>query len=127
VDSPDGVPGITLTFRAAAELPRRRADFHVVHLLESGPDPLRRAGSLGHLAEKVMGLVLFSSLISKMLGNQQEEVLTEVYRLTFENRLGRLRTNLHLVLSELSRSQMTAPTAAGPDSPTGIATRAAFL
>jgi rhodanese-related sulfurtransferase len=57
---------------------------------------------LAVLAETVMGLVLFSSLLSKMLEDQQEEVLTEVYRLTLENRLGRLRTNLHLVLSELS-------------------------
>lgn len=57
---------------------------------------------LAVLAETVMGLVLFSSLLSKMLEDQQEEVLDEVYRLTIENRLGRLRTNLHLVLSELS-------------------------
>ena len=57
---------------------------------------------LAVFGETVMGLMLFGSLVSKVLGNQQEVVLNEVYRLTFENRLGRLRTNLHLVLSELS-------------------------
>jgi len=57
---------------------------------------------LAVLGETVMGLLLFGSLVSKVLGNQQEVVLNEVYRLTYENRLGRLRTNLHLVLSELS-------------------------
>jgi hypothetical protein len=57
---------------------------------------------LAVLGETVVGLLLFGSLVSKVLGNQQEEILKEVYHLTFENRLGRLRTNLHLVLSELS-------------------------
>ena len=57
---------------------------------------------LAVFGETIMGLMLFGSLVSKVLGNQQEEILKEVYSLTFENRLGRLRTNLHLVLSELS-------------------------
>jgi rhodanese-related sulfurtransferase len=57
---------------------------------------------LAVFGETLMGLMLFGSLVSKVLGNQQEEILKEVYSLTFENRLGRLRTNLHLVLSELS-------------------------
>jgi rhodanese-related sulfurtransferase len=53
-------------------------------------------------AETLTGLVLFGSLVSKMMEDQQEEVLDKVYRLTHENRLGRLRTNLHLILSELA-------------------------
>ncbi len=57
---------------------------------------------LAVLAETALGLVLFSALISKILGARQEQILDEVHRLTFENRLGRVRTNLHLVLSELA-------------------------
>jgi len=54
------------------------------------------------LVETAVGLVLFTALVSKILDDQQEEVLNEVHRLTFENRLGRVRTNLHLMLSELA-------------------------
>jgi rhodanese-related sulfurtransferase len=53
------------------------------------------------LLETALCLVLFSALVSRILGARQEELLSEVHRLTFENRLGRVRTNLHLVLAEL--------------------------
>ena len=57
---------------------------------------------LAVLLETVTGLFLFSALVSKILGAQQEQVLGEIHRVTFENRLGRVRTNLHLVLGDLS-------------------------
>lgn len=57
---------------------------------------------LAVLAETALGLVFFSAMISKILGARQERILDEMLQLTFENRLGRLRTNLHLVLSELA-------------------------
>lgn len=53
------------------------------------------------LVETALCLVLFSALVSRVLGARQEALLSEVHRLTFENRLGRVRTNLHLVLAEL--------------------------
>lgn len=53
------------------------------------------------LVETALCLVLFSALVSRILGARQEALLSEVHRLTFENRLGRVRTNLHLVLAEL--------------------------
>ena len=53
------------------------------------------------LVETALCLVLFSALISRVLGARQEALLSEVHRLAFENRIGRVRTNLHLVLAEL--------------------------
>jgi rhodanese-related sulfurtransferase len=78
--------------------------FSIATAMSSGYGDVSALGwmRLAVFGETVMGLMLFGSLVSKVLGNQQEEILKEVYSLTFENRLGRLRTNLHLVLSELS-------------------------
>ncbi|HEX7185193.1 MAG TPA: rhodanese-like domain-containing protein [Thermoanaerobaculia bacterium] len=78
--------------------------FSVATAMSSGYGDVSAVGwmRLAVLAETAVGLVLFSALVSKILGAQQEAVLNEVHRLTFENRLGRVRTNLHLVLSELA-------------------------
>ena len=54
------------------------------------------------LVETVAGLFLFSALVTKILGAQQEQVLSEIHRVTFENRVGRVRTNLQLVLTDLA-------------------------
>ena len=64
------------------------------------------------LAETAAGLILFTALIGKILNSQQEKVLAEVHRLTFENRLARLRTNLHFLLTELAEiaGQCSDPT-----------------
>ena len=53
------------------------------------------------VAEGAFGLLLFGVLISKLVSRRQEELTAEIHRITFEDRLGRVRTNLHLVLSEL--------------------------
>ena len=78
--------------------------FSIAAALSSSYGDVSAAGwmRLAVLAETALGLLLFSALISKVLGSRQEQILGEVHRLTFENRLGRVRTNLHLVLSELS-------------------------
>jgi rhodanese-related sulfurtransferase len=78
--------------------------FSMATAMSSGFGDVAAAGwvRLAVLAETAAGLVLFSALVSKIVGGQQEAVLAEVHRLTFENRLGRLRTNLHLVLTELA-------------------------
>jgi hypothetical protein len=52
-------------------------------------------------AESVMGLLLVGCVISKLVSRRQEELVAEIHHTTFEDRLGRVRTNLHLVLSEL--------------------------
>ena len=78
--------------------------FSIATAMSSGYGDISAAGwmRLAVLVETALGLVLFGALVSKILGARQEQILNEVHRLTFENRLGRVRTNLHLVLSELA-------------------------
>ncbi len=63
------------------------------------------------MIEGATGLLIFGCLISKLVSRRQEELAEETHRIAFDERLGRLRTNLHLVLSELqiiSRDWMNA-------------------
>jgi Ion channel len=53
------------------------------------------------IAESIAGLVLFGMLVSKFVSGRQEELISEIHRIAFEDRLGRVRTNLHLVRTEL--------------------------
>jgi len=53
------------------------------------------------IVEGAAGLLLFGCVISKLVSRRQEEMVEEIHRIAFEDRLGRVRTNLHLVLSEL--------------------------
>ncbi len=53
------------------------------------------------VAEGAAGLLVFGIVVSKLVSGRQEMLTEEIHRTTFEERLGRLRTNLHLVLSEL--------------------------
>jgi len=46
-------------------------------------------------------LLVFGAIISKLVSGRQEELTEEIHRITFEDRLGRVRTNLHLVVSEM--------------------------
>src|SRR5205085_7136222 len=52
-------------------------------------------------AESAAGLLLLGCVISKLVSRRQEQLVEEIHGLAFENHLGRVRTNLHLVLSEL--------------------------
>lgn len=53
------------------------------------------------IVEAGAGLMIFGFIISKFVSRRQEEVVEEIHRIAFEDRLGRVQTNLHLVLSEL--------------------------
>jgi len=53
------------------------------------------------IAEGAGGLLIFGCVISKLVSRRQEELIEEIHRIAFEDRLGRVRTNLHLVLSDL--------------------------
>lgn len=53
------------------------------------------------VAEGAAGLLVFGIVVSKLVSGRQEALTEEIHRTTFEERLGRVRTNLHLVLSEL--------------------------
>jgi len=46
-------------------------------------------------------LLLFGAIISKLVSTRQDELIGEIHRIAFEDRLGRVRTNLHLVVSEI--------------------------
>jgi rhodanese-related sulfurtransferase len=53
------------------------------------------------VGEAVAGLVVFGAVVAKFVSHQQEELVHEIHRVTFEERLDRLQTNLHTVISEL--------------------------
>lgn len=63
-----------------------------------GPVGLSRAISV---VEAVMGLLIFSLVVAKFVSRRQEELLEQVHRVSFEDRLSRVHTNLHQVLLEL--------------------------
>jgi len=65
--------------------------------------------------EGAAGLLVFGLVISKLVSRRQEELMEDIHRIAFEQRLGRVRTSLHLVLSELQAvakmcSEHSAPT-----------------
>jgi hypothetical protein len=51
--------------------------------------------------EAVTGLLIFGALVAKFVSRRQDELVRDIYMVTFESRLDRVQTNLHLVLSEL--------------------------
>jgi potassium channel LctB len=53
------------------------------------------------VTESAAGLLVFGCIISKLVSRRQEQLVEEIHDLAFEDRLGRVRTNLHLVLAEL--------------------------
>jgi len=77
--------------------------FSFVTALSIGYGDVTPVGALRVLAimEGAAGLLLFGCVISKLVSRRQEALTGEIHRLAFEDRLGRVRTNLHLVLSDL--------------------------
>lgn len=57
------------------------------------------------IVEGATGLLIFGCVISKLVSRRQEELTEEIHRTTFEDRLDRVRTNLHLVFSDLGSVQ----------------------
>ena len=57
------------------------------------------------IIEGAAGLLIFGCVISKLVSRRQEELTEEIHRTTFEDRLDRVRTNLHLVFSDLGTVQ----------------------
>ena len=51
--------------------------------------------------EAVSALLLFGAVIAKFVSHRQDEMMSEIQRVTFEERLDRVQTNLHMVISEL--------------------------
>jgi len=68
------------------------------------------------VVEAATGLLLFGCVISKLVSRRQDQLIAETHRIAFEDRLGRVRTNLHLVLTELmSLSVLLAEGAQTPE------------
>ncbi len=57
------------------------------------------------VVEGIAGLLLFGCVISKLVSRRQEELTEEIHRTTFDDRLDRVRTNLHLVFNDLGAVQ----------------------
>jgi hypothetical protein len=53
------------------------------------------------ITEAVAGLLIFGAVVAKFVSRRQDELVREIHRVTFEERLDRVQTNLHLVLSEM--------------------------
>jgi potassium channel LctB len=64
------------------------------------------------IAESIAGLILFGCVVSKFVSRRQETLIGEIHHIAFEDRLGRVRTNLLLVRVEL---QATARLCEGHD------------
>lgn len=51
--------------------------------------------------ESVAALLLFGAVVAKFVSHRQDELMLEIHRVTFDDRLDRVQSNLHLVISEL--------------------------
>jgi potassium channel LctB len=57
------------------------------------------------IVEGAAGLLIFGCVISKLVSRRQEELTEEIHQTTFEDRLDRVRTNLHLVFTDIGSVQ----------------------
>ncbi|MGH7924221.1 MAG: potassium channel family protein, partial [Candidatus Binatus sp.] len=53
------------------------------------------------VAEAITGLLIFGAVVAKFVSHRQEELVSDIHRITFEERLDRVQSNLHMVISEL--------------------------
>ena len=53
------------------------------------------------IAEAVIGLLVFGAVVSKLVSRRQEQIVSEIHRIAFEDRLERVQTDLHSVLMEM--------------------------
>ena len=51
--------------------------------------------------EAVAALLIFGAVIAKFVSHRQDQLVGEIHRVTFEERLDRVQSNLHAVISEL--------------------------
>lgn len=81
--------------------------FSFVTALSIGYGDVTPVGALRIFAvtEGIGGLLVFGCVISKLVSRRQEDLTAEIHRTTFEDRLDRVRTNLHLVFSDLGTVQ----------------------
>ncbi|HZC45926.1 MAG TPA: potassium channel family protein [Candidatus Acidoferrum sp.] len=51
--------------------------------------------------EAISALLIFGAVVAKFVSHRQDQLVSEIHRITFEERLDRVQTNLHMVISEL--------------------------
>jgi hypothetical protein len=51
--------------------------------------------------EAISALLIFGAVVAKFVSHRQDQLVSEIHRVTFEERLDRVQTNLHMVISEL--------------------------
>jgi hypothetical protein len=66
------------------------------------------------VTEGAAGLILFGCVVSKFVSRRQDQLIAEIHHIAFEDRLGRLRSNLHLIRTEV---QATLRLCEGQDMP----------
>ncbi len=53
------------------------------------------------VAEAISALLIFGAVVAKFVSHRQDELVSEIHRITSEERLDRVQTNLHMVISDL--------------------------
>lgn len=53
------------------------------------------------IVEAVLGLLIFGAVVSKLVSRRQEQIISEIHQIAFEDRLERVQTDLHFMLMEL--------------------------
>jgi hypothetical protein len=53
------------------------------------------------IVEAVTTLLIFGAVIAKFVSHRQDRLVGEIHRVTFDERLDRVQSNLHVVISEL--------------------------
>lgn len=53
------------------------------------------------IVEAVTTLLIFGAVIAKFVSHRQDRLVGEIHRITFDERLDRVQSNLHVVISEL--------------------------
>jgi len=52
------------------------------------------------VTEAALALLIFGAVISKFVSHRQDELVREIHRVTFDERLNRVQSNLHAVIAE---------------------------
>ncbi|MGO9057874.1 MAG: ion channel [Candidatus Binataceae bacterium] len=66
----------------------------------------RGVARVAAISEAVTGLLIFGAVVAKFVSRRQDEVVREIHRVTFDERIDRIQTNLHMLLSELQSIAM---------------------
>jgi Ion channel len=77
--------------------------------------------------EAVTGLLIFGALVAKFVSRRQDELVRDIYNVTFEARLDRVQTNLHLVLSDLQSIAMLCDEGVAQPQRVGVRLESAVL